>query len=146
MKKRTDAKNVGFVYFIRNSSWVYKIGITKNLSQRLRQYNLWNHIDLTHILIAKLYEYGKCEREVIAYFKTLPETYKNEWSKLTDAQAYKVIQIALKYKWGFFFNSLEVSKSMWEAENIAYWELYHAININKLVNMCNRFFKLLDFS
>lgn len=146
MKKTSDNIKVWFLYFIRNAHWVYKIWITKNLWQRLRQYNLWNEIDLKHIFIAKLYEYWKAEREVINYFKTLPNTFKNEWSILSDIEAENVINIALKYKWAIVFNDLEVWRWYFQWDNLEYLTFPNWININKLVNNCNNFFKTIDFS
>lgn len=146
MKKCSDNRTVGYVYFIKHYTWIYKIWITKNLWQRLRQYNLWNPIDINIIFIAKLYEYWKCEREVINYFKTLEKSYKNEWASLSDNEAIKVIQIALWYKGAIVFNENEVVKWYFKWDNLFYDNLYHEININKAVNICNRFFKTIDFS
>lgn len=146
MKKSSDNKTVGFLYFIKHYTWIYKIWITKNLWQRLRQYNLWNPVDINIIFIAKLYEYGKAEREVINYFKNVPKSFKNEWASLDDSAAIKVIQIALKYKWAIVFNKNEVSEWYFKWDNIFYEDIYHEININKAVNSCNRFFKTIDFS
>jgi len=109
-------------------------------------YNLASPKDITIIFIAKLYEYWKAEREVINYFKILPNTLKNEWSSINDNQAFEVIKIALKYKWAIFFNDLEVSNWVIKLDNVDYWPLPNWININKAVNLCNRFFKTIDFS
>ena len=146
MKKTSDNKTVWFVYFIKHYTWIYKIGITKNLNQRLRQYNLGSPIDINIIFIAKLYEYWKCEREVINYFKTLEWTLKNEWSKIDDNQAINVIKMALKYKWAIVFNENEVVNWYIKWDCVWYKDFYHEININKAVNLCNNFFKSFDFS
>jgi len=143
--KLKQPKNLWFLYFLKNSSWVYKIWITKNLGTRLRLYNLWNHIDINILFIAKIFDYSQAEREVKKYFSShCKDVFKREWAILTPEQEKEVIKIAQTFIWAICFNS----HFYWQdkvSDNSTLVDFYHTINITKAVNVANKFFKTIDF-